>query len=257
MLISFTLGSTKLDKSESNALLSLCSEGSITIDLLKHMKGVTSQDIFAKAVEDKNPKLASLAAKLAMEGGKRFNRSAKREYIKSGKTSVAAVVTVSKDPFDALHEILANNRLKNVGAAMILNSLADGHSRNLREIAEDCVNHLANFSYVSPDEAPRLFRGFERTKRGYVALISKTTERNAYHSSPIYTAMREGLKYLQSAGLVNLQKEVSFGSIDKSDANVVSQLQRKVYIVSLNKKGMQIMRNWNDSEDFIANFWKQ
>ena len=75
MQICYTLGKVELDKSEANFLFALSdSDAVIHVDLKKHVTGVTSQSLFEKAVEDQDARLATLAAKFAMEGSKKFNK---------------------------------------------------------------------------------------------------------------------------------------------------------------------------------------
>ena len=259
MQILYKLGALDLDKHEVKTLLSHATdEISITVDLKKHIRGLDSKALFAEAVEAKDTRLATLAAKLAMEGGRKFNPARKRSYRKTGEKSVLHAKIIDQDPFESLEEILSKNSLKNVGAAMILNSLEDGDRRSLREIAEDVVNHMEKFSHNSPDDSPRLFRGFEKTRHGFIALMKPQKKGQCqYHHAPVYTALRDGLKYLATVGLVDIKSEKTYGALDKKKNNNAGHLHRNVYTIALSKGGMTLMRNWNDSDDYISGFWKQ
>ncbi len=258
MNISYKLGNLELDKSEVKTLMNFTEEElNITVDLKKHVRKVDSKALFARAIEDKDTRLATLAAKLAMEGGRKFNPSTKRTYRKTGEKSVLHITVIDQDPFDSMEEILSKRSLKNAGAAMILNSLEDGERRSMREIAEDCVNHLEEYGHNSPDDSPRLFKGFEKTKSGFVALLkAKRKGQKQYHHAPIYTALRDGLKYLACVGLVEIKTEKTHGPVGDNDDGNSAHLSRSVYTVALNKGGMKLMRNWNDSDAYISGFWR-
>ena len=91
MKIAYSIGSLELDKAEVKTLMSVADEDTtITIDLCKHLKGLDSKHLFDRAVEEKDPSLASIAAKLAMEGGKKFNPKRRRTYRQTGAKSVVS-----------------------------------------------------------------------------------------------------------------------------------------------------------------------
>ncbi len=256
MNILYCLGDLELDKAEAKALLSHNPEEvTVTIDLKRHIKSLDSKKLFAQAIDTKDTRLATLAAKLAMEGGRKFNPTTKRTYRKTGEKSVIPTEVIKQDPFDSMEEILSKKCLRNVGAAMILSSLESGTRSSLREIGEDMVNHLEKFGQNSPSDSPRLFKGFEKSKHGYRALLSKKGEAKPFHQSPSYTALRDGCKYLAAVGLVNIKTEKTFGAIDEKNKEA-GHLQRTVFTVSLTKGAMKLMRNWSDSEDYISGFWK-
>tara|TARA_B100000902_G_scaffold399892_1_gene473391 strand:- start:1868 stop:2647 length:780 start_codon:yes stop_codon:yes gene_type:complete len=256
MNISYCLGDLELDKGEVKTLLSHSPDDiTVTIDLKRHIKAVDSKKLFAQAIADKDTRLATLAAKLAMEGGRKFNPTTKRTYRKTGEKSVIPSQVIEQDPFDSMEEILSKKCLKNVGAAMILSSLESGNRSSLREIGEDIVTHLEKFGQNSPKDSPRLFKGFENSKHGFRALLSKKEGVKPFHQSPTYTALRDGLKYLASVGLVDIKSEKTYGAVDQKKKET-GHLQRSVFTVSLTKGAVKLMRNWSDCEDYISAFWK-
>ena len=256
MNINYCLGDMELDKAEAKALLSHgADEITVTIDLRKHIKTLDSKKLFAQAIDTKDTRLAALAAKLAMEGGPRFNPGAKRPYRKTGEKSVIPSEVIAQDPFDSMEEILSRKCLKHVGAAMILSALESGNRSSVREIADDTVTHLEKFGQNSPSDSPRLFKGFKKTKQGYRAILNKEQGVKPFHQSPVYRALREGLKYLASVGLVDIKSEKTFGALDQKRKEA-GHLQRSMYTVALTKGAMKLMRNWSDCEDYISASWR-
>lgn len=256
MNINYCLGDMELDKAEAKALLSHSPEEiTVTVDLKRHIKSLDSKKLFAQAIETKDTRLATLAAKLAMGGGRKFNPTTKRSYRKTGEKSVIPTAVIKQDPFDSMEEILSKKSLRNAGAAMILASLESGNRSSLREIGEDIVNHLEKFGQNSPSDSPRLFKGFEKSKHGYVALLSKKGSVKPFHQSPSYTALRDGCKFLAAVGLVDIKSEKTFGAVDQKKKEA-GHLQRTVFTVTLTKAGMKLMRNWSDCEEYISGCWK-
>ena len=80
MNFKFKLGDTALDNSEAKALLSAAGkEAAIMIDIAEHVDPamIDAKKLFSISVETKNPTLASLAARFAIEG---VSAPGKRQY---------------------------------------------------------------------------------------------------------------------------------------------------------------------------------
>ena len=168
----FTFGELTLDKQEASLISSLVDKP-IEINLLKYVKGFDHTKIYESAVETQNPRLASLAVKLAMVVPQGSSANKKRSYRYTGANSIEKTEVEIVDPFDALQEIMSLQSLRGVGAAMILSSLQDGKSKQLKEIACDSVNHLSDFMGCTEDNAPRLFKGFSKSMRGWMPIETK------------------------------------------------------------------------------------
>lgn len=255
MKVQFQLGEVALEKNEAHTIHEISGADEVlTVDLFDHIdtSQINTDALFTMSIEKRDPALAALAAKLAITGVK-FSK--KRAYNKNGAKTIAQVETVKTDPFDALGQILNSNTLRSVGAAMILNSLADGERRSLREIAEDVVNHMHDYGFLNTEESPGFFKGFYQKRKGWFANIDRQSPNQTYHTSPMYTAMREGLSFLKSVGLVDLEEDMSFGALNKKLSGSQTHLRRRVYTVALNDAGVSLMDTWADSDAYIANFW--
>jgi len=71
MKLLFKVGETSLDNTEADALIKAAANtNEVVIDLADHVdfSKLDASKLFALSVESKNPKLASLAAKVAIEG---------------------------------------------------------------------------------------------------------------------------------------------------------------------------------------------
>ena len=135
---------------------------------------------------------------------------------------------------------------------MILSSLQDGKSKQLKEIACDSVNHLSDFMGCTPDNSPRLFKGFSKSMRGWMPIETKKNDRSGYHHGSVYTSMREGLRFLKARGLVEAEAVKM-----KGGNNASPQLQRKVFTCKLTKTGLKLVSNWSDIDTFISLFWHE
>ena len=246
----FTVGDLALDKQEATLISSLVNKP-IMISLDKYLKNLDHTQIYQAAVETQNPRLASLAVKLAMHSPKELATSKKRAYRYTGANSIEKTKVEPVDPFDAMEEILSLQSLKGVGAAMILSSLQDGKSKQLKEIACDSVNHLSDFMGCTPDNSGRLFRGFSKSMRGWMPVETKKKDRTGYHHGSVYTCMREGLRFLKARGLAEVEPITVKGGNGGGH-----QLERKVFTCKLSKTGLKLVSNWSDIDEFVSLFWQ-
>jgi len=258
MHFEFSIGELTLDKSEATTLFQASeSEPTIKIDLSKHIDAryIDSQKLFSLSVQKKNPALAALAAKMAIEGVK---TPSKRTYRKTGDKRITSLEVSPMEPTDVLHTILSTPSLKHVGAAMILHALQERNDQTIREIAIYEVNYLSDWWLIKAPNSD-LLRGFKRVDEEWIPLNkSPEVDRcDSFHASPIYTALRDGLAFLVKSGLVLMTEDVAFGSNDRELTGTQSHLCRKVYKCSLSGRGRDTAEMWADPLNYIAKFWNK
>ena len=261
MKVSFKLGETTLDTAEASALFSATEvTPDITVDILDHIDVsiIDAKKLFSLSVEKKNPTLATLAAKFAIEG---IQKPAKRKR----STEVKRIIDIEQvkhfdDPSEAIAALIEMNNLRAVGAAMILYALKQGQKKTLRQIAVTMVNEMAYRGEVSADSD--CFKGFVKDVEGNLRPISKAPgikRTECFHASPVYQALREGLSLLCSWGMTETTKTVEWGAKDKKIApnSAASLLRRTVYMIELNEGAKQLSRDWADIGDFITMMWSK
>ena len=258
MKLSFKLGDAFLDTAEANALFSATeTKASITINILDHinLRDVDAKKLFSLSVEKKNPTLASLAAKCAIEG---LTPGKKRRTAPMNRIVDIAPSKSFSDPDEAVAAINQIDHIKGLGAAMLLVSLRDGHKKTLRQVAVEAVNYLAYRGEVSADSD--CFRGFIKSENGSYRPISKAPgvgRNEVYHASPMYIALRDGLALLASWGMVRMEKTVEFGSKDSEPNGNSDLLRRTVYAVELTPAGLTVANQWGDISYFVTTRWSQ
>lgn len=258
MNFAFVIGKTKLDSSEAKALLTAAGRNqSIVVDIAEHIDPamIDAKKLFSISVETKNPTLASLAARFAIEG---VETPKKRSYIRSDAKRISRIepTKVITQPDEAIESLCKMGNLKAIGAAMILDGVADGYSRTLRQIATNCVNSMAYRGTISPDS--QCFTGFCKDGEGHYRTLNQgpNVPRNAaYHASPMYTSIRDGAQLLKEWGLIELKEIIEFGSKDKELDENSKQLRRVVYAVSPTAMGQKVAHAWGDINDFISRRW--
>jgi hypothetical protein len=256
MQFEFQIGDLTLDKTEANTLLQAAEiDSTIKIDLSKHIDAryIDSQKLFTLSVERKNPALAALAAKLAIEG---VQPSSKRIYRKTGEKKISSLEVDPMDPTEVLHTLLSTPSLKHVGAAMILHALQETNNQTIREMAIFEVNHLRQW-WLLKNPNSDILRGFKLVNDEYVPIYKTASVDRAecFHASPIYTSLRDGLSFLVKSGLVLMNEEIEFGSNDRELKGTQSHLRRKVYKCSLSGRGRETAEIWADPMTYIARFW--
>lgn len=258
MNFKFKIGDTDLDKNEAKALFSAAGRSdSIVVDVADHVDFtmIDAKKLFNISVETKNPTLASLAARFAIEGVELPTRkAAKRSEPK--KLSQIELTNEIDSPSQAIDALCHMSTIKAVGAAMILDTLKGGQTKTLRQIATSSVNSMAYRGAVSPDS--QCFKGFIKDADGHYRTLvqSSSVPRSAcYHASPVYNSMRDGVALLKEWGLVELKETIEFGSQDKNLSGNSKRLRRTVYAVSLSPKGLEVANEWGDITDFISHRW--
>lgn len=256
MNLEFSIGEMALDKSEATAILN-ATEGSpvIKIDISRHVdhKLIDAKKLFALSVEKKNPQLASLAAKLAINGPVKTER---RRYMRTGKRALNALSVTQLTAEQAIEQITTNSSLKSLGAAMILTTCQSGEQLTLRQIATKTVNKLAYRGTISPDSS--CFRGFRSDGEGNYKAVTQETgikRTDCYHASPMYTALRDGLSFLVSSGMAIMEEAIAFGSEDKELDETSMALRRTVYKVKLTSAGYEAADSWGDVGNYINSQW--
>ena len=258
MNFKFKLGDTTLDNSEAKALLSAAGkEAAIMIDIAEHVDPamIDAKVLFSISVETKNPTLASLAARFAIEG---VSAPRKRQYRRTDAQRISRIEpsVVIDQPAQAIDALCMMGSLKAIGAAMILEGVSDGHSRTLRQIATSCVNGMAYRGSVSPDS--QCFRGFVKDGDGHYHTLNQgpsVPRDTCYHASPMYTAIRDGAALLKEWGLVEMKEIIEFGSKDKELSDNSKRLRRTVYAVTPTAMGQKVAHDWGDIADFITHRW--
>lgn len=260
MKLLFKVGETSLDSTEASALINAASESNeVIVDLADHVdfSKLDASKLFALSVESKNPKLASLAAKVAIEGfPQQKSRKPRAPMMRITQIQQNKNQFVSNE--QAIEELCSQKSLKSIGAAMILNALKKGNRMTLRQIAVNAVNELAFRGEVSADSA--CFRGFAQDADGNLKPIlvkAGESKAEAYHASPMYVALREGLTQLATWGMVETHETTEFGSKERElDANA-NLLRRVVYQVELTDSGLKTAKLWSDVTDFISRRWSE
>jgi hypothetical protein len=258
MNFKFKIGDTALDNSEAKALLSAAGKDTaIVVDIAEHVDPamIDAKKLFSISVETKNPTLASLAAKFAIDG---IEAPKKRTYTRTDANRISRIEPTKtiNNTVEAIDGLLGMNSLKAVGAAMILDGVSSGQSKTLRQIATNCVNAMAYRGSVSADS--QCFMGFCKDGEGHYRTLNQgpNVPRSAcYHASPMYTAVRDGAQLLKEWGLIELKEIVEFGSKDKELDENSQQLRRVVYAVSPTEMGKKVADDWGDIFDFISHRW--
>ena len=254
----FKIGETTLDNNEAKALLNAAGRNqAIVVDIADHIDPtmIDAKKLFSISVETKNPTLASLAARFAIEG---IETPKKRTYTRTDANRISRIeqTTNINHPDDAIEALCRMANLKAIGAAMILDGICDGNSRTLRQIATSCVNNMAYRGSVSPDS--QCFMGFCKDGEGNYRTLNQgpNVPRSAcYHASPMYTAIRDGAALLKEWGLLEMKEVIEFGSKDKDIDENSKRLRRIVYAVAPTSMGQKVAHEWGDIKDFISRRW--
>jgi hypothetical protein len=256
MNLEFTLGDLRLDKSEVSALFSVTDkQPTISVDITKHVDQAlfNSKKLFNLSVQQRNPQLATLAAKLAIYKPARSRRSYRKTGYKAASQQEVNPLSID----EALNMFLASQSLKTTGAAMLLLMGSKGDKITLKQTATAMVNML-DHRLLTP--TADCFRGFRRDDMGFYQPVLSgpgVTRSDCYHTSPMYTALRDGLSLLVRSGLATMEEKTSVGSETKELVGQAQLLQRKVYHVGLTDTGTQVVHMWGDVEDYIDNFWSK
>lgn len=258
MNFKFKIGETHLDNNEAKALLSAAGrDTSIVVDIADHIDPsmIDAKKLFTISVETKNPTLASLAARFAIEG---IETPKKRQYVRSDANRISRITptTEIKQPAEAIDSLCKMGNLKAIGAAMILEGTMDGNTKTLRQIATTCINAMAYRGSVSPDS--QCFVGFIKDQYGHYRTLNQgpgVPRSSCYHASPVYTAIRDGAALLKEWNLIEMKEIIEFGSKDKDLNDNSKRLRRTVYAVSPTAMGQKIAHEWGDITDFISHRW--
>lgn len=258
MNFKFKIGDTTLDNNEAKALLNAAGrDKAIVVDIAEHIDPsmIDAKKLFSISVETKNPTLASLAARFAIEG---IETPKKRQYNRTEANRISRIEATTKItvPAEAIDSLCRMSGLRAIGAAMILEGLADGNTRTLRQIATACVNAMAYRGSVSPDS--QCFTGFIKDGDGHYRTLNQGPgiPRSAcYHASPMYTAIRDGAALLKEWGLIEMKEIIEYGSKDKELDENSKQLRRTVYAVYASSMGQKVAKEWGDIADFISHRW--
>jgi hypothetical protein len=256
MNLEFTLGDLPLEKNEVSALFSVAAKNpTISVDITQHVdhKLFDAKKLFNLSVEQRNPQLATLAAKLAIYKPAKPRRT----YTKTGRSSIGYHPVKQLTVDETFNMLLANRSVKTAGAAALLFVCATGDNVTLKETAVTVVNLLDDVGLPSSCVC---FKGFCRKTDGSLGAHSAspgTLRADCYHASPMYTSLRDGLSFLVRSGLAVMEEQVVYGPEDKERTPHSHFLQRKVYHVTLTDTGMKVARMWDDIEDYLIGYWSK
>jgi hypothetical protein len=259
MDFTFKIGDAELTTGEAKALFQACGNlPSICIDVANHIDPslMDATKLFSISVKTKNPQLANLAAKFAIEGVRApKQRKARAQMVRISATKPTHPI---RNAEEAIEKLCAAENLKSLGAGMILLMLKGKKKKTLRQIATQLVNQLAYKGEVSADSD--IFRGFAQDSEGHYRPIVKEPGNDrtvCYHASPIYTSLRDGCALLRDWDLLELHHTEEIGSVDKNLRGASSQLRRFVYQIELRSKGEEVADIWNDLDTYISHKWSQ
>lgn len=256
MNLEFTLGDLPLEKNEVSALFSVAAKNpTISVDITQHVdhKLFDAKKLFKLSVEQRNPQLAALAAKLAIYKPAKPRRT----YTKTGRSSIGNHPVKQLTVDETFNTMLANRSLKTAGAAALLFACAPGDSVTLKQTAVIVANLLDD---AGLDSSYDCFRGFYRKTDGSLDAHSTSPgvpRVDCYHASPMYTSLRDGLSFLVRSGLAVMDEQIVFGPQDKALTPHSHFLRRKVYYVTLTETGSHVCRLWDDIEDYLIGYWSK
>lgn len=257
MDVQFKLNGVSLDHSEAEMLLatqkSKFDNGCLELDIGKYFKvdKINAKTLFALSIEKQRPELAALAAKIAIN--KPGNKSKTRKRTR-GVKRINDVEAKTTDIDECLDYLLTQRKLGCIGAAMVLETANEQSPITLKDIAVLQVNKCWD---KGMNERSAIFRGFFDNGEAFEPYVTKAEKGLVtFHSSPLYNALRDGLKYLINHGLAEAKAETSWGSDTKQLEGSAAELRRVVYEVNLTKKGEELVNRWNDISLFIYSYWE-
>lgn len=258
MHFQFTYHNTLLDNEEVSALLSASkpdSETPFTIDLKKciNLKVLDPMSLFQQSVKSKNPALATLAAKLAIN-------EAPPKTVRKPKSISKVLFSTPKENADTLiHNLVSSPSYKTVGAALLLLHGSSSEFKTLREVAVDFANEMYNSKTVFANSL--LFKGFKLDKatgklvpQEYASNIKR---KETFHVSPLYLSLRGGMLLCKAANIIVTKSAYSIGSYRNPVDEKSKHLQRKYYTYSVLPRGEEIRDQWSDMHDFVINYFAQ
>jgi hypothetical protein len=259
MNVQFNLNGISLKQSEAETLLTTAGAPSIQLDISKYLsKGqVNVKKLFDLSIEKQRPELAALAAKLAIQAPahQQEQPEPKARQRRKGIRRLHEVEATDVPAIECLDYLLTHKKLGSIGAAMIIETVGVGRPTTLRDIAVEQVNRAWNKGI---SEHSTIFRGFEDNGKSFVPIVTRAEKGGTtFHASPLYNALREGLKYLVKNGLAEATAKTSWGSEDKELTDNEKQLCRTVYEVTLSDKGKELHEIWADAEKFIYSYWEE
>lgn len=268
MSLKFGLAGAVLEPNEAMMLLatvdpSLGSSDIIPLDALIDVTRLNAQDLFDLSVKQKNQALASLAWKVSISKESApvsMRRNAAPEIIAHKKKKVTKYET----PIDTLLEQLnTNSSYAFTGAAMLLKALKDseGDSITLRQAAVDVANQMwATYGPEIKVRNSKFFKGFEYTDGLLkpVVMSSGIDRKHTFHVSPMYIALREGLLYAQSHGLVDKVKLMSVGAPYVDNPSTSKNSTRRMYYkIKLTERGKKLISMWGDLENYVQKVFQE
>ena len=131
-------------------------------------------------------------------------RLSEPKHVSAGKEfDVFMKLRLDAPAIECLDYLLTHKKLGSIGAAMIIEAVGSGRPTTLRDIAVMQVNKAWNKGITS---TPRSSEASRTTVNLFVRLrpVRRST---TFHASPLYNALREGLKYLVKNGLAETRQK--------------------------------------------------
>lgn len=249
MILQFTFNGNKLTAEEANSILSATdSSNEIKVEIQSLIKKkINHQKIFDLAVEQKNPALAALAAKIAITTEAPQERKVIELY-RDDKN------LLDRDQIRGLaRQYKQRPSYKTVGVATLL-MMATDEPRTIRSVCCEMVRTFFNDSSFPVDSS--VFRGYEFSPEGeaFPNVSNEKYHRNEqYYTSPSYLSTCEGFRELKAKNLISVRTKWSHMA-DKTRSGVSS---RKYYEYELTRTGQMLLEAWPGIEMFVRDYWAQ
>lgn len=228
-----------VDLQQDEAALILGSKDDLRINISSFVKALDYQQLFELAISKKNPELANLAAKIGMAQSK--------------STLTAPRIRKTKSTEDIIEQCCTRHSFKNIGIATLLMFGSD-EKITMKHAALDAV-----YEFHGDESIPltsKCFLGFQSDKLGNIEPIegSGKNRDGSYYVCPMYISLLQGMKFMRSHDLVNVEERWSFGGANASQQ--ASTTQRKYYVYSLTDSGKAIKEEWSDILEYIKTYWR-
>jgi hypothetical protein len=260
MAFKFELGGAVLEPTEAMMLITtMASQGDsvklIPLDTIININELNAQTLFDLSIKQKNQALASLAWKVSVSKAQTVPTAkvvAKPEIVSYKKKAVKQTHFNYLPLEDIIEHLNTSTSYCSTGVSMLLKALKQTDSVTLRQVAVNVANEMWNAHPALRNS--KFFKGFE-FKQGRldpIVLSSGIDRKHTFHVSPIYIALREGLLYCQSQGLVDKVKLISVGApyVENPSASVNST-RRAYYKVRPTERGRELLSVWGDIDNYV------
>lgn len=260
MALKFELGGAVLEPTEAMMLITtMASQGDsvklIPLDTIINVNELNAQTLFDLSIKQKNEALASLAWKVSVSKTQAAPTAkvVSKPKIVSHKKKAVTQTNFNYLPLeDIIEHLNTNTSYCSTGVSMLLKVLKHIDSVTLRQVAVNIANGM--WTAYPALRNSKFFKGFEfkQGKLDPIVLSSGIDRKHTFHVSPIYIALREGLLYCQSQGLVDKVKLISVGApyVENPSASVNST-RRAYYKVRPTERGRELLSVWGDIDNYV------